>query len=239
MANIDLLILIILCAGVAASIRLRKLSVAGAVTGGCLGWLLYIGAGVTGLCLLAAFFIAGTLATAAGAKKKEQLGIAEAHKGQRTVWQVLANGGVAGVAGWLAWLLPAQAALWQFVAAAALSSASADTLSSELGSVYGKRFFNILTFKRDTRGLDGVISWEGTAFGIAGSCMIAAIYTIGYGYSIYVIWIVVAGTVGNLTDSCLGAAWERRGRITNDWVNGLNTLVAAVTAILCYWLMIS
>lgn len=215
-----------------ASIGFRKLTTPAALTGGVLAWVLYKGTGLTGLILLAAFFIAGTLATALGAGEKERMGMAEKNKGQRTASQVLANGGVAALAGLLAWMDPHQLIMWQLAAAAALSSASADTLSSELGSLYGKRFYNILTFKKDKRGLDGVVSLEGTLCGIAGSAMIAIIYSLGYGFSVHALWIVLAGTVGNLADSVLGAALERKGRITNDLVNGLNTLVAAVIGLL-------
>jgi uncharacterized protein (TIGR00297 family) len=223
----DVIVPLILCLAATASIFFRKLTIAGGITGGCLAWLLYKGAGVTGLVMLAAFFIAGTMATAMGARKKEQLGLAEENKGQRTAAQVLANGGVAALTGLLAWLYPAQSIMWQMAAAAALASASADTLSSELGNLFGKRFYNILTFKKDKRGLNGVVSLEGTLWGIAGSAMIAVIYSVGYGYTGHALWIILAGTIGNLTDSILGASLERKGWLSNDWVNGLNTLVAA------------
>ena len=232
MHTTDWTILLIIAAIVTCTIWLRKLTLAGALTGGILAWLLYKGAGVTGLLMLAAFFIAGTTTTAIGRRTKEKLGIAEENAGQRTAGQVLANGGIAALAGMLAWLYPAQATLFQLMAAAALASASADTLSSELGSIYGKRFYNILTFKKDTRGLNGVVSLEGTLWGIAGSAMIAAIYSAGYGYSVYAIWIVIAGTMGNFTDSILGASLERKGVLSNDIVNGLNTLAAALIALL-------
>ena len=69
----------------------------------------------------------------------------------------------------------------------------------------------------------------------ARSAMIAVIYSIGYGYTGHALWIIVAGTTGNLADSILGAAWERRGKLTNDLVNGLNTLVAGMAmALLTY-----
>ena len=45
--------------------------------------------------------------------------------------------------------------------------------------------------------------------------------------------IVLAGTVGNLVDSIIGATWERRGVIKNDAVNFLNTLAASLAA-LCF-----
>jgi uncharacterized protein (TIGR00297 family) len=236
METTDLIVAIIICTGVALSIALRKLSVAGALTGGVLASLLYKGIGVTGILMLAAFFIAGTIATGIGAGRKERLGMSEKNKGQRSAWQVLANGGVAGIAGLIAWINPDQQIIAQLTAAAALASAAADTLSSELGSIYGSRFYNILSFKRDRPGLDGVISIEGTLSGIGGSVLIALIYIAGYGYSFHCWWILLAGTAGNLADSILGASLQRKGWLTNDMVNGLNTLIAAVVILLCHWI---
>jgi uncharacterized protein (TIGR00297 family) len=108
----------------------------------------------------------------------------------------------------------------------------ADTLSSELGTVYGKNFYNIITFKKDQKGLDGVVSLEGTLIGIAGSVVVAAIYCAGFGWTEHFIWIMLAGTTGNITDSVLGATLERKNLINNDVVNFLNTLVGAVVILL-------
>jgi uncharacterized protein (TIGR00297 family) len=237
MHTTDWIMLLFIVAAVAASIIFRKLTVAGGLTGGCIAGLLYKGAGVTGIIMLGAFFVAGSAVTALGRSKKERLGIAEKNKGQRTAWQVLANGGVAGLAGLLAWLQPEQAALWQLAAAASLASASADTLSSELGSVYGRSFYNILTFKKDKCGLDGVVSLEGTLWGIAGSALIAAIYIAAYGYNALAWWIVLAGFTGNIADSVLGASLERKGWLKNDQVNLLNTLIAGAVGMVGYWLL--
>jgi uncharacterized protein (TIGR00297 family) len=230
----DWVVLLFICAMVTASIVFRKLTVAGAFTGGILAALLYKGAGITGIVMLGAFFVAGSAATAFGRSRKEQLGIAEKNKGQRNAWQVLANGGVAALAGLLAWVYPQHAGLWQLAAAASLASASADTLSSELGSVYGRSFYNILTFKKDKCGLDGVISVEGTLWGIAGSVLIASIFVIAYGNIVLALWIVLAGFIGNMADSILGASLERNGWLKNDQVNLLNTFIAALMGILFY-----
>jgi uncharacterized protein (TIGR00297 family) len=230
----DLVVLVFIVASVTATIIFRKLTIAGACTGGLLAALLYKGLGIAGIVLLGAFFVAGTLATSLGRRKKERLGIAEKNKGQRTASQVLANGGVAALAGLLAWICPQHIIAWQLAAAASLASASADTLSSELGSIYGKNFYNILTFKKDTCGLDGVISLEGTLWGIAGSILIALIYMAAYGHPSLTWWIILAGFIGNMTDSILGAALERKGWIKNDQVNFLNTLVAALVGLLGY-----
>jgi uncharacterized protein (TIGR00297 family) len=118
--------------------------------------------------------------------------------------------------------------------AASIASATADTLSSELGMVYGRNFYNILTFKREAKGLDGVVSLEGTLLGAAGTLVIAAIYGIGYGFDYRCLVIVFAGIMGNLADSVLGATLERQHKMGNDTVNFLNTLFAAFVAGLLY-----
>lgn len=222
----------VLLAGVISSIVTGKLTVAGGITGGVLGLFLYAGAGWTGVALMGSFFVLGTAATSWKRITKERLGIAEEHKGKRTVSQVLANGGTGALLGLLAWLYPQYKDLFQLMMAAAFSSAAADTLSSELGSIYGRQFYNILSFKKDQRGLDGVVSLEGTVFGMVGSLIIATVYSIGFGWGTDLLWIVIAGTMGNLADSLLGALFERRGLLHNDLVNFLNTVVAALAGLL-------
>ena len=226
------LFIAVLFGGVVSSIVAGKLTVAGGVAGGVLGLLLYGGAGWTGIVLMGSFFILGTAATSWRRSTKERLGIAEEHKGKRTATQVLANGGTGALLGLLAWLYPQHKDLFQLMMAAAFSSAAADTLSSELGSIYGRQFYNILSFKKDQRGLDGVVSLEGTILGIAGSFIIATVYSIGFGWGIGLLWIVIAGTTGNLADSLLGALFERKGLLHNDLVNFLNTVVAALVGLL-------
>jgi uncharacterized protein (TIGR00297 family) len=251
MHNLDIAVLIFLLAGAAASAHWRKLTPPAAAAGAVCGWAVYMGSGFRGLALLALFFALGTAATSW--RKKEKLGIrgAATHQSTRRTGQVVANGGVAAIAGLLALFFPANRQLFSLMLAASLSSATADTLSSELGMVYGRRFFNILTLKTDERGLDGVISLEGLFLGIIGSALVAAVFLIvpaplaavfaftplppdqhaliiSNGQTFLI--LIIAGTIGNLADSLLGALLERRGLLTNDFVNFLNTLIAAIAA---------
>lgn len=208
----------------------RKLTPAGVWTGGGVGVLIFLGAGFTGLALLGLFFGLGSVASSWRVADKRRLGLAEENKGRRTAGQVLANGGIAAGLGLLGWLYPAQAPLAQLMLAGSFAAATADTLSSELGNVYGQRYYNILTFRPDTRGENGVVSAEGTLLGLAGSAVIAAAYCLGHGWRPWMWWLLVAGTAGNLADSVLGATLERRGVVSNNAVNLLNTLTGALVA---------
>ncbi|HTI92662.1 MAG TPA: DUF92 domain-containing protein [Puia sp.] len=217
-------VLIILLAGVVTSISFKKLTITAAITGGILGWLIYTGGGLRGLLFIAFFFILGTGATSWKKKEKSSIRANAEHQSTRTAGQVIANAGVAALAGLLAVLLPNWKGLFQLMMAGSMSAAMADTLSSELGMVYGRRFYHILTGKPDEKGQDGVISIEGLLIGIIGSAIIALIANDHF-------WVIVlAGTIGNLADSLLGALFERQGRISNNTVNLLNTLIGALAA---------
>jgi uncharacterized protein (TIGR00297 family) len=227
---------LILIAGIGYSISARKLTVVAALTGTIVACLVFAGAGYTGVAMMTTFFILGSAATSWQRNKKQSFTTAEEHKRGRTAVQVLANAGVGAITGILTLLFPLYTQLWVLMMAASFASATADTLSSELGTVYGRRFFNIITWKPDQRGLDGVISLEGTLIGIGGCIVIAIVYVIGYGWNAWLIGIIIAGIVGNLTDSVLGATLERRGYLDNNMVNFLNTLVAALAMLLIYFI---
>lgn len=222
--------------GIAAvgSIKAKKLTPLAAFTGWVIAAFIYKGTGYAGILMMAAFFVLSTIATLVGFKVKQSIGVAERDQGKRTAGQVFANAGVAGLIAIVICLDRSKLEPGMLMISAALASATADTLSSELGNVFGRSFYNIVSWKKDIRGLDGVISLEGTLIGLAGSAVIALIYSVSFGFSIYTILIVIAGTIGNLSDSYLGAALERKKLINNNTVNFLNTLIAAVIGLVLY-----
>jgi uncharacterized membrane protein len=68
-------------------------------------------------------------------------------------------------------------------------------------------------------------------FASAAAGMIAAVFAIGHGYNARIFLIItLAGIFGNWVDSVLGAVFERKGRLSNNMVNFLNTLAAALFA---------
>jgi uncharacterized protein (TIGR00297 family) len=214
-----LIIVAVLC------IITKKLTPAAGVASILVGWLIFAGAGYVGELQLFTFFVLSVLATRHGRALK-----GKAHGEKRDAFQVFANGGVAAILAACAIVDYNHTSLYSLMIAGSLAAAIADTLSSELGMVYGKRTFNILTFRKEEKGLDGVISIEGTLIGAAGAFIIAVIYM--WDRSLWI--ITVAGVGGNVIDSVLGATLERKRVIGNNVVNFLNTAVGALIAFLLY-----
>ncbi len=208
----------------------KKMDMPGAIAGFVIAALLYLGTGPYGFGCLFAFFAMAVLASKWRVAEKNQLGLAQENHGRRSVRHAVCNGATAATAALLAWCLPNLAPLFTVAAAAALASATADTLSSELGNVYGKHYRDAVTWRPGRRGDDGVISLEGTLLGAAGAAVIAGLIFLSGATPIHAIVVLFGGLIGNYVDSLLGATLQRKGLMTNDSVNFANTLVGAITA---------
>ncbi|WP_040298910.1 DUF92 domain-containing protein [Arcticibacter svalbardensis] len=224
------LLISILMLGMYFSVSTKKLTVGASLTGGIIGLLLFAGIGYGGLLTMASFFIIAVIATAWKLKEKVLAGLSETNKGRRSAFQVLANAGVPAFIAIFAFFYPSNQFMWEVMLASSFAAATSDTVSSELGNVYGKNYYHIITWKKDLRGENGVVSLEGTLAGIAGSTFISLIYAVCFGFSAYVFLILIAGFLGNIVDSILGATLERRFILNNNMVNFLNTLFAALIA---------
>ncbi|HMR82505.1 MAG TPA: DUF92 domain-containing protein [Niabella sp.] len=223
--------LFIIITGTILSILLKKLTIPAAITGALLSYFIYLSTGFPGIIVMAAFFVTGVWATSWKMDIKLKAGLAEKGKGKRTTGQVFANAGLPAIIGLTDWLLPSLPLHAPIIIASCFSAATADTVSSELGNVYGRRFYNILNFQKDEKGSNGVVSLEGSLLGLAGSLVIALLYiAFNNGLLSSFVIIVVAGTAGNIADSVCGATLERKGWLNNNAVNFLNTSVAAITA---------
>src|SRR5688572_8197465 len=150
----------------------NKLTLGGCIAAAFVGLCIYAGTGFTGIWLIGTFFILAVFATQLGIRNKALIGAAEAHGGKRNAGQVLANGGLAAVLACCSWLGTGNEHSLFLMMTAAISSATADTLSSELGTIYGKRYVNVIDFSAGKRGENGVVSLEGTLIGVAASFII-------------------------------------------------------------------
>jgi uncharacterized protein (TIGR00297 family) len=179
----------------------------GLATGYGLGW--------RGLLLLLAFFVSSSLLS---------------RKTTRNHRQVLANGGVAALA--------ALAGSW-IAFAGALAAATSDTWASEIGRHSRTPPRLITSWTRVPAGTDGGMTVLGTLAGLAGAAFMGALSALlpragGPGLTHpggFVMAVAVAGFIGMLADSLLGATVQGKVHwMDNDAVNLVATLTGAVCA---------
>jgi len=166
------------------------------------------GLGWRGLLLLLCFFVSSSLLS---------------KKTSRNHRQVIANGGIAALSALLgSWL----------AFAGSLAAATADTWATEIGRFSPTPPRLITNGARVPAGTDGGMTLLGTVGGIAGAGLIAGLsLVLGQRGTLA---IGVAGVVGTLLDSLLGATVQGKVRwMDNDAVN----LVATLTGAACVGLM--
>ncbi len=214
----------------AAAVLLGAIDVSGAIAGVLIGTAIHTFLGWRGLVILAAFVVFGTAATRLGYRYKAARGLAQESGGRRSAGHALANGSVPAVVAVFAATTP-HTGVYLAAFAGAFAAAASDTLSSEIGQLWGGRTLLITTWEGVPPGTDGGISVTGTAAGLAGGLVIAALgWSLGFYALPAVAWVTLAGLFGSLADSLAGATLERRGLLDNHAVNLLNTLVGALTA---------
>ncbi|MFT5832913.1 MAG: hypothetical protein ACI97N_000535 [Cognaticolwellia sp.] len=214
------------------SIYLKKVTISGGVTGMVVSFFILYNSWENFL-LFGLFFVLGSIATKWQFERKQKLGLSQENEGIRSWIHAVANGGIPAIFSLLAICFPNNQ-YFTYAATAAIASALSDTLSSELGNLYGKRYFDILTLKKGRRGDDGVISFEGTIVGLLGSFLIALLFAILTDNFLIILPIAIAGFIGNISDSYLGATIQRKGYIDNHLVNFINTFIAAILVILWF-----
>lgn len=280
--------------GIALSARyVGALSRSGARAATGLGTIVFGLGGLIWALMLLVFFVSSSVLSRLFRQRKQPLEENYAKGSERDAWQVLANGAMAGLFCVAHAFYPMQA--WPWIGfAAALAAANADTWATELGtlSAYPPRL--ISNGQRVEPGTSGGITLAGVLAALAGAGVVSLVGVIFWrgatGLSLVgvpfnlaellgvspvnfslehrAIWLVVltlAGLVGSLVDSLLGATLqavyrcpvcaketERHPRhscgtqtvrvrglpwLNNDLVNLACTLSAALTA-LGTWLVL-
>ena len=202
--------------------RARSIDARGVGAGIAVGSAVYVGAGWRGFLCLATFFVLGTLATRVGRAAKGS-------HGARTAGHVLANGLIPAVAAVVAVTAPEHGPRALAALAGALAAATADTLSSEIGQVYGGRPYLLTEFRPVPVGENGGVTLVGSLAGVGGAAALAAV-AVMLGVTGHAAPVVVGGLAGNVVDSVLGATLERRGRMSNAGVNLGCTLAGGLVA---------
>ena len=211
--------------------RAGTVSVSGAVGGAVIGAAIFSAAGANAWLLLFLSFLAATLASRLGLRRKQRLGIAEARGGRRGAGNAFANCGVATIAAILAATtrFPAE---WLLALTAALTAGASDTVASEIGKAWGRTTVLATTLRRVPPGTPGAMSLEGTAAGVvAAAALGAAAAAMGLITATSILAVVVGATAGALIESALGATLEPAGIVNNDMLNFINTATAAAIAV--------
>lgn len=203
-----------------------------------------------GLLPLLTVFLLTYAATKIGKAKKERLGTGEGKRG-RNAAQVAANLGIAALAAQSIQLIQtphdwAGELFLSIAALTALAEAAADTVSSEIGQVFGGEPLMLTTLQRVPPGTDGGVSLAGTFAGATAALIVAGVGSAmlftdlpRQGHFTLAGMIGLAGTLGLLFDSLLGAMLERKGYLNNDAVNFLSTMSAAVFGLAELYLLLA
>jgi uncharacterized protein (TIGR00297 family) len=214
-----------------AAYSLRALTLSGLIAGVVLGAVVFVGVGWVGWLLLAAFVALGSAATRLGYRQKERGGLAQEDCGRRRGRHALAKASVAAAAALFAAATP-YPMLFGLAFAAALATATADTVSSEIGQLWGRRTYEITTLRPVPPGTHGGVSAVGTAAGVLAA---SAIAVLGAWAVLYPWWgalaVGVAAVLALLLESLLGATLEQRALLDNEGVNFVATLAGALLAV--------
>ena len=239
-----------------AAWKARTLTRSGAVAGFVAG-AVSIGAGWSWGFLLVAFFVTASILSRVGEARKSVLTGPVVEKGaERDAWQVAANGAVyvGAAATWIAFHNSASFA----VAIGALAASTADTWSTEIGTLGGGVPRLIVSGRKVPAGTSGGLTAAGTIGALAGA-VLAALGAIWANWPVSFFAVVAAGLAGAFADSLLGAtiqsrrwcercdsATERKihdcgtatvdagglSWLNNDGVNFLSTLIGGLVALL-------
>ncbi len=213
---------------------LALVSLSGAIGGGIMGILIYALGGWNLFLLLVIFFVLASGATKYGYQEKKKIGGAQEKGGRRGAKHAAANCLCPLIAAVVLGFTQGADLLIALFFCAALATALSDTISSELGQVFGKNPFLPTTFKPVSPGTVGAVSVEGTLFGMAASLVIAlCAYAVDAIPVNFIPAVTLGGWAGFYIESYIGAYWTEKGiDVSNEWMNLMNTFAGGTTALI-------
>ncbi|MEN3037608.1 MAG: DUF92 domain-containing protein [Candidatus Kryptonium sp.] len=150
------------------------------------------------------FFILSSLISKIGKERRKKFDLIFEKTSTRDIYQVFANGGIAGIIAIVYHFYPNE--IFYYAYLASISAATFDTWATEIGTLFSSKPRLITTLKPVEPGTSGGVSLKGTIGGVVGSILIflSASFWIELGFFKFLI-IVFAGIVGSFIDSFLGA----------------------------------
>ena len=229
----------------------KVVSKSGILGGLIVGIPIYAFMGWQGFVILFSMFAIGTLATKWGYQKKKEMGLAEKNEGQRGISNVLGKCLAGVIFAVCSSFFPKNNAFFLVFRLAFLGSFAAgafDTISSELGQLYGKKCYTLIPFRKVEKGTEGAVSLEGTVAGILGGTSIVLIGLIiglflvlenDYQRILFgvmaLVGILLGITLSNIIESVLGSKFESKKLLNKFTTNFLNTFLGGVLSALSFF----
>jgi uncharacterized protein (TIGR00297 family) len=241
----------------ALSYRFHFLKLNGAIVTFMLGSIIFGFGGLQYTVPILVFFILSSLVSKTGKQKKKELAGSFEKSDIRDMYQVLANGGMAGILVVLIFVV--QQNTWYPYYLVAVAVATADTWATELG-IFSRSMPRLITnFRQVPSGYSGAVSFLGSIAAAGGSLiiLISGLYFLnrsGQSTSPVVFTVLFFGFTGSFIDSVLGATVQAQYRctvcqkntekrihcqheaqlirgyawLTNDWINFLSIFLATL-----------
>ena len=200
----------------------------GTILWGCLYW--------QGWLSVVLYLILGSLVTKIGFKFKNDIGIAEKRGGRRgpeNVWGSASTGMFFAI---LIKLNFGDLTYLKMAFAASFAAKLADTFGSEIGKRFGKNTFLITNFKRVQKGTEGGISLEGTLASFIGAVLMSYLMMLlGFILSVdQFLIVIISGFIATIFESIIGAKYQEICKLSNEFVNAIQTSFASIIAILIF-----
>ena len=185
--------------------------------------------------LLTIFTIAGFVATLKDFNKKKEAGVQEGEAGERNWKNEMGVGLPPVLIVIINFLYPLDPNLFAILFISTITVAGADTIASEIG-VRDPKVYLITTFKPTVPGTNGGVSMTGTVTSTIASLLIAILgwFVITETLDPLLFIPFVAGVVGNLMDSVIGAALENPGYISKYGNNCVTSVIGAIFGAVVY-----
>ena len=217
---------------IAAARRLPLLTPAGWFHAWILGTVLGTSLGWRGWLAVVLYLALGSAVTKLGFARKQALGIAEARGGQRgpeNVWGSAATGAVLA----LLCLLPGsprQLLLLGFCAS--FAAKLADTCGSEIGKRWGRTTVSLTRLRVVPAGTEGAVSLEGSVASLVGALLFSSISaSLELMPASLIAAVSALAWLATVIESLIGSELQPRlPWLSNELVNGLMTLIAALLA---------
>ena len=240
-----------------ASYRLKFLSLSGSVATFLLAVVIFSVGGWKWTFPILTFFVLSSIISKVGKERRKKFDLIFEKTSTRDIYQVLANGGIAGLIALFYHFYPKDVLYYVYLAS--ISAATFDTWATEIGTLFLSKPRLITNLKPVEPGTSGGVSIAGTLGGFIGSVFIFSSAVLWVKWNLFkLVAVVLAGFIGSLVDSLLGATIQAqykcnvcskvtekvfhcgrltdlihgKGWINNDFVNFICTTSGALSGLI-------